>query len=116
MTPAELQDAMLLASRELQTLIDDHPRLVREDADASRASRLSMAKAFIRAEGKTVAEKEANRDIATADDQHAAHMAQGLRESNKLAINAAMSRLSALQSAAAATREELKLARTGSEF
>lgn len=103
---------MLAASRELQGLIDEHPKLVRAEAEADRSSKLAQASAYLASSG-TVAERQAHVDKATIDEQFAAKMAEGLRKSNELAIKAAMARLSALQSVASATREELRLARVG---
>ena len=113
-TPADLLAAMTHASRDLQARIDEHPGLVERECDAERLASLSEATAYLASSG-TVAERQAHVVKACADERYRANLAKGLTNSNKLAINAAMSRLSALQSQASAMREEMRLARVGTD-
>jgi hypothetical protein len=121
-SPAEIHAAMLAASRELQGLVDDHPRLVVEEVEANKLA--SLAEATTRTATladdrltntkRTVQEYDAIVTKACLDERFKADLAKGLRDSNNIAIKAAMARLSALQSLASAMREEARLAR-GSE-
>lgn len=112
LTPGELQDEMVAASRRLQELIDGHAGFVRDEIDAEREAKLAEARAYLDATG-TVAERQARVVIACEEVRFRADLAHGLRTSSKLAIDAASSQLSALQSMASALREEARLARTG---
>ena len=111
-TPADLLGAMTAASRDLQKHIDDHPGLVERECDAERLASLSEATAYLASTG-TVAERQAHVTKACADERYRANLAKGLTNSNKLAIQSCMARLSALQSQASAMREEMRLARLG---
>lgn len=120
-TPEELLSAMLGVSRELQKLMDEHPRLVQEEVEAEKLADLTESTIRIqqlaqdRLDGlkRTVQEYDAIVTKQCLDERYKAVLAKGLRESNKLAINTAMSRLSAFQSMASAMREEIRLSRIG---
>lgn len=107
----EITKAMMAESRRLQELLDDHARIVQEESDAIELRDIAEATAYLASSG-TVAEREAHVKKACHAERRAAHTAQGLRESNKLAINGAMQRLSAFQSLSSAVREEMRFART----
>lgn len=121
MNVSELNEQLVQVSRELQSLIDDHPQYVREEVEADKLATLVEATTRITALAddrqnglkRTTAEYDAIVAKACLNERFAADLAKGLRESNKLAINAASSRLSAMQSMASAMREELRFARTG---
>lgn len=113
MNPPELLDLMLETSKALQALIDAHDALVAREAEAEAKAKHAEAQALLGATGKTVSEREAQRDLACGTLRYEAHLARGLRESSKLAIHAKQAQLSALQSAASAMREEARLARVG---
>lgn len=112
---------MLAASRRLQELVDAHDGLVVAEVKAERAARLAEATAMIsriaedRDAGikRTVQEYDAIVTILCIEQRYEADMAKGLRASNKLAVDASMSQLSALQSLSSTTREEMRLARVG---
>src|SRR5512143_522440 len=122
-TPEELTAAMLAASRELQRLIDEHPRLVEAEVEANKLASLAEATtrtstlARDRNDGtkRTVQEYDAIVTKACLDERYKADLAKVLRASHTLAIQAAQSRLSALQSVASALREEMRLSRHGLE-
>lgn len=112
MNPHQLVEQMLEAAETHRQLVAKHPELYRAEAEADKLSKLAQANAYLASEG-TVAERQAHVDKATADDQYRAKMAEGLRKSNQLAISAAESRITLLQSIGNIIRGEMRLAGVG---
>lgn len=109
-TPQDLNAEMLRLSRELDTVHADLVQAGREHAEAEHHYRLTRAKAFLRAAGKTVADREAQTDLQCGEEMLARNLARA-RE------NAAMERkrdirqsMSCLQSVASSVRSEVEMA------
>ena len=105
----QLSMQMIAAKRELEESMTEHERCVHESAEADRVSRIAKASAYLAASGP-VAERQAHVDIATADAQHRAKLADGLEKSALEAVRSRRQVLSSLQSLASLAREEVRLA------
>jgi len=124
MSTTELNARLLEASSNLQALVDAQPQLVHTEVEANKLAKLAEATTLTtlladdRLNGvkRTVPEYTALVDKACLDERYKADLAEGLRKSNELAIRAAMSKLSAMQSVASALREEMRFSRTGPEM
>lgn len=114
-TTADLNDQLVACSRRLDELIQLLGERAFEAAQAEKDYRLERAKAWLQAGGRTAKEKEDSVNAITA----------GLRETRDLAIDMKRSvyeeldneraKLSATQSVAAASREEMRMAGRYSE-
>jgi hypothetical protein len=117
MNAAEMTIAMLAARSDIDEAFDAYRKAIEEDADADRAEKLAKATSYttIRADvGKaTVQEMEARVDMATADIQHRARLAEGRKRAAHLLVEYRRDVLSSLQSLASLTKEEAKLATFG---
>jgi hypothetical protein len=107
---ATLSQQMLAAKRDLEAAQAEHVRCVHDAAEKDRTARIAKASAYLSASG-TVQERQAHADQATADVVYAAKLSDGLERSALEAIRNRRQILSALQSLAAAQREEAHLAR-----
>lgn len=110
MNAAELTEQILAAKRAMDNAELEHRQRVREAAEADKAFRIAESKAYIQASG-TVGERAAVAKLRSADERYKLKLAEGLESSALEAIRNARQFLSALQSLAAATREEANLAR-----
>ena len=110
MNAAELTVAMLDAKRELDEAHEEHRRCAIAAAVADRAFRLAKATAVLASSG-TVQQRDAHMEQATADLRYEAKLADDLLTSALEAIRSRRQVISALQSLAAAQREEAHLAR-----
>lgn len=110
MSPAELVEAMLQASAELQSSLAEHDRCVRVAAAADRDRALAEAVAYLAASG-TVDARKAYMTKATLNERYADKLAEGLERSALEAIRSRRQVLSALQSIGKAIVEEAGLAR-----
>ena len=111
-TPRQLIEMMLQASRELDAAQAELTAATREAARAENEYRKARASAFLATSG-TVGEREAHTDKATDRERYAAHLADGLRTAALEAVRNRRTQLSVLQTVANAVREEAALARTG---
>ena len=116
MNAAEMAQAMWDAKREIDASLAEYERCIHADADADRVAKLAKASAYVSVRAEIavkmpVAEIEARVDLATADVQHAARMAEGLKRSASQASESKRQWLSALQSLASLTKAEAALAR-----
>lgn len=112
-TPRELNAELLRLSRSLDEAQRDLEHLVREHAEAENAYHRARASAYLQTPDGTVAEREARVDLATADERHAAHLAEGLSRAALESVRSRRVQLSSLQTLANSVREEAKLARYG---
>jgi hypothetical protein len=112
---AEMTVAMLSARADIDEAFELYRAAIDEDADADRAEKLAKATAYttIRTEvGKaTVLEMEARVDMATADIQHRARIAEGRKRAAHLLVEYRRDVLSSLQSLASLTKAEAALAK-----
>lgn len=113
-TVAEMNSELVRLSHRLDEAQSSLVAAVQEDAEAQREYRKARANAYLATSG-TVGEREASVDKTTADERYAAHLAEGLSKAALESVRNFRSQLSALQTMAGAVREEMKLARTGTE-
>lgn len=109
MNAAELTQEILAAKRAMDAAEREHRECVERLAMSDRAMRIAESTAYLAASG-TVGERDAHMKKATAEERYAYKMADGLVVSALEAIRNARQYLSALQSLAAAQREEARLA------
>jgi hypothetical protein len=107
---AELTRELLASKRHLEEAELEHRTRVGELASADRALRIAEATAYLTATG-TVGERDAAMKKATAEERYRLKLADGLTVSALEAIRNGRQIMSALQSLAAAQREEAHLAR-----
>lgn len=110
MNAAELTREILEAKRSMDAAELEHREQVAAAALADRELRMAESTAYIAA-GGTVGEREARMKQATSELRYRHKLADGLERSALEAIRNARQYLSALQSLAAASREEAHLAR-----
>jgi len=113
---ADLTQELFAAKYAIDAALRAYEEAITEDADADRASRLATSSSYItmksQLEGKpSVAEIEAHVDQATADVQHRARMAEGLKRAASQTVESRRQWLSALQSLASLTKAEAQLAK-----
>lgn len=84
-------------------------------AEAERVYKRAQSRAYLQVEGKNVAEREARAEEFLLGDgenvndlRYAAHLAEGMMNAAKLALQNRASELSALQSEASLAREEAR--------
>lgn len=87
---------------------------VKAEAESERDYRLARSIAYLKTQG-TVAEREAIVDKELFDTRYHAQVSAGLAKAALEAVRNHRSQMSALQTIAGAAKEELKLARTGTE-
>lgn len=117
MNAAEMNLQMIAARAEIEKAFDAYYAAIDEDADADRAEKLAKSTSYttIRADvGKvTVQEMEARVDMATADIQHRARLAEGKKRAAYLLVEYRRDVLSSLQSLASLTKAEAQFANFG---
>src|SRR5262245_50158318 len=110
----EIAGAMLTAKRDVDAAFDEYRRCITLDAEADDTRRRAMARATITCRESqpkaTVGVIEAMVDLETADVQKAARLAEGLKRSAGMAVEAKRQWLSSLQSLASLTKAEAQLA------
>lgn len=86
-------------------------------AEAERVYKRAQSRAYLQVEGRNVAEREARAEEFLLGDgenvndlRYAAHLAEGMMNAAKLALQNRSAELSALQSEASLAREEAKFA------
>lgn len=105
---AEIRRLIDLLDKSLELLNEE----AREYAEAEDAYRMAKARAYMQAEG-TVAERQAQADLATSAERRRAYIADGLRQAALEAVRSRRGQLSAMQSLLAKDRAEAEFARTG---
>lgn len=108
---SDLQATMALVAQVMRKAIPTHEKAVTESAAAQSRWREERAKHYLKAEGP-VGTREAEAEAATAGLRYEALLREGLERSALEAIKSYRQELSALQSVAAAFREEAKFERT----
>ena len=109
MNVAELTQAMIQAKAKMDAAEVEHRDCVIESVEADKACRIAEGSAYLVAQG-TVPEREARVKKECATERYRVRLAEGLERSALEAIRNARQYLSALQSLAAAQREEARLA------
>jgi hypothetical protein len=112
MNAAEYARALVAARHEIDEAFEAWRKAIIDDAEADRVMKVAMASALLSASG-TIPEKEAHVDLATADVQYAAKLADGLRRSAEKAVDSKIRLLMSLQSQASLEKSEAQLARWG---
>lgn len=116
-TVGEMVEDIRHLSRLIDGLIADAPALGQEAAVSDASYREAYSKALLEAKADdkrkyTNDEAKAFADLATIDARVKAKVAEAMLEANKQAIQARRTQLSAIQSIAAAMREEAAFTRT----
>lgn len=111
LTPAQLQEAMLAKSREVDTAISEYRQMIMAHVEADRQKRIAMNTALLAADGATAGERKAKAEQASEEHIYAEAHAAARREVAKEALRARLAQLSAVQSMATTIREEMRLAR-----
>jgi len=110
----ELSQALYKAKLEIDAAFVTYSTAIANDAAADDEARRAKARSYIASREKspkaTVALLEAMVDLETADVQKAARMAEGLKRSAGMAVDAKKQWLSALQSLAALSKAEAQIA------
>ena len=114
MNAAELTQALYAAKREVDMAFEVYREAIAQDAICDDERRRGMARATISCREQqpkaTVGVIEAMVDLETADVQMAARLAEGLKRTAGMAVDAKKQWLSALQSLASLTKAEAQLA------
>lgn len=114
MNAAELARAMIEAKADLDAAFGTYHDAIRADADADDRSRRARARSWIESKEQapkaTVGMIEAMVDLETSDAQREARLAEGLKRSAGMAVEAKRQWLSSLQSLASLTKAEAQLA------
>ena len=115
MNAAEMTKALYDAKREIDAAFVTYSTAIAHDADADDRARRAKARAYLTTReqlgGKaTVSAIEAAVDLETADAQKSARLAEGLKRSAGMAVDAKKQWMSALQSLASLTKAEAQIA------
>jgi hypothetical protein len=114
MNAAELSQALYDAKRQVDLAFEVYREAITQDAIADDHRRRGMARSTISCREQqpkaTVGVIEAMVDLETADVQMAARLAEGLKRTAGMAVDAKKQWLSALQSLASLTKAEAQLA------
>jgi uncharacterized protein YjcR len=114
MNAAELTQALYSAKREVDMAFEVYREAIANDAICDDKRRRAMARATISCREQqpkaTVGVIEAMVDLETADVQMSARLAEGLKRTAGMAVDAKKQWLSALQSLASLTKAEAQLA------
>ena len=114
MNAAELTQALYSAKREVDMAFEVYREAISNDAICDDKRRRAMARATISCREQqpkaTVGVIEAMVDLETADVQMSARLAEGLKRTAGMAVDAKKQWLSALQSLASLTKAEAQLA------
>ena len=114
MNAAELTQALYSAKREVDLAFEVYREAIANDAICDDKRRRAMARATISCREQqpkaTVGVIEAMVDLETADVQMSARLAEGLKRTAGMAVDAKKQWLSALQSLASLTKAEAQLA------
>jgi uncharacterized protein YjcR len=114
MNAAELSQALYSAKREVDMAFEVYREAISNDAICDDKRRRAMARATISCREQqpkaTVGVIEAMVDLETADVQMSARLAEGLKRTAGMAVDAKKQWLSALQSLASLTKAEAQLA------
>jgi len=97
-TPAQAEAELRRLARKLEAKCDELPGLLRAAGAADVAYKLAYAKALLRAEGDTVAEREARATLAVADELTTRKTTEAVADAAKESIRALRDQLSAAQS------------------
>jgi len=116
MNVTEFTAALYNGKRDIDAAFVEYDARIHEDAEADDIARREKAKAYLRARetmtGKpTVDEVRAWVDLETSIVQRQARLAEGLKRSAGMAVDAKKQWLSALQSLASLTKAEAQLAK-----
>lgn len=111
-TAEMLNERLLKLEAEVDSAIREHYKQVEASSRATRDYKVAYARAALQSGKKTVADREREADIETADLLEARLRAEGLERTALEAIRVRRQKISALQSIAAASREESSYERT----
>lgn len=111
LTPHEVQQFMLDKSKELDTAADEYRNRIELAIEAVRVARVAMNTAIVSAEGKSADIRKAKAEQACEPAIYAEEMAEGLRDSAKVAWQTKLAQLNAGQSLSSTVREEMRMAR-----
>lgn len=109
-TPAMLTQEMLRLSKLLDQAHDELVAASHTAAEKEAEYRLLRAKAFTRASGKTVGDREAQALLQCGPEMQAAHLAESLKVAALERVRSIRAQLSACQSVATAVRSEVEMA------
>ena len=115
LTAYALNRELVKVADEVDQTIAEYRTRALEYADIKADSELAQASAYPQTTG-TVDERKAAVTRACIEAIRSEYRAEALRNSADRAVKASMARLSALQSMAAALREELRLGRVGAGY
>jgi hypothetical protein len=110
LTAAELNSRMIAISQQVDDALTEYREASERWVGADRTARIARAREYLKADGKTVAEREAQVEIRCDIETWEEHRLDALRNAAREALRARQAQLSAAQSLAAALREELKFA------
>lgn len=113
LTAFQLNQLMMKLSRDIDDAVGEYKLRAEEFAAVKTTSEFAAATAWPMNDKRTVDEKRSLVTIATSKELFAELKAEALRNSADRALKAAMAKLSACQSLAAALREELRFNRVG---
>lgn len=110
---SDLVERMVTLSQVLDQDLDELRTASLAFAKADNDYRRAKAEAYLQADGKTIPEREAQRDITTTEARIAQRIADANRNTAQEAVRSRRSQLSACQSVANAVKAEIDMARTG---
>ena len=111
LTAFEIHTDMVEAARQVDACVEEYKLRAKGWADAKFDVELARAQEYPKTKG-TVDERKAKVFYACREYEQAELQADALKNSADRALKAALAKLSAIQSSAAALRSELALART----
>lgn len=109
-TPKDLVAELLKLSRALDSAHADLVEAGRQHAEAEALYRKTKATAFLRAAGKTVADREAQTDLQCGEERLQRDLARARENAAQELLRSIRTSISCLQSVANATKSEAEMA------
>lgn len=110
---AELTPVLIQAAHELENALVELEQLSKDWAEAERIYREAKARAYLVAEGTTVAEKEAQMEPKINMLRYERDMKEGLKVAALESVRSRRTQVSAIQTLAGLSREEAAMAKIG---
>lgn len=114
MNPAEINRLLFEAAEDLRAALRELDDRSRDAAVNDQVWRRSRARAYVQTNG-TVAERDAEVEIQTSDERYRAKLSEDLKMSALEAVRSKRAILTASQTSANLSRDEMAFARSGGD-
>lgn len=107
-TPASVEAELRRLCKKLEERTDSLAQLLHAAAEAEVAYRAEFAKALLKSDAKTVAEREAEATLATEDHLYARKTSEAVADACREAVRSLRDQISAVQTVSRSVTESMK--------